>query len=107
MSSLGERLKVEREKRGWSQVLVSQKLGIKRSSTYANWEYGIREPDADMLRKLSEIYEVSADYLIGKSDTPSVKKETDKDLLIKEALKNLSEEKKQLLIDVIKQISNN
>lgn len=66
MSILGDRLKEEREKRGWSQVLVSKKLGLKRSSTYANWEYGIREPDLEMLQKLADLYEVSIDWLNGR-----------------------------------------
>lgn len=68
MKSLGERLKKERDKRGWSQVYVSQRLGMKRSSTYANWEYGLREPDAEMIMKIAELYEVSTDYLLGKTD---------------------------------------
>ncbi|MCM3786434.1 helix-turn-helix domain-containing protein [Neobacillus mesonae] len=66
MSVLGDRLKQEREKRGWSQVFVSKKLGLKRSSTYANWEYGIREPDLDMLQKIADLYEVSMDGLNGR-----------------------------------------
>jgi transcriptional regulator with XRE-family HTH domain len=71
MSVLGDRLKEEREKRGWSQVLVSKKLGLKRSSTYANWEYGIREPDLDMLQKLADLYEVSIEGLNGRNEKES------------------------------------
>ncbi|KKO51107.1 helix-turn-helix domain-containing protein [Paenibacillus sp. DMB20] len=71
MSVLGDRLKEEREKRGWSQVLVAKKLGLKRSSTYANWEYGIREPDLDMLQKLADLYEVSIDQLNGRNEKES------------------------------------
>jgi transcriptional regulator with XRE-family HTH domain len=72
MSVLGDRLKEEREKRGWSQVLVSKKLGLKRSSTYANWEYGIREPDLEMLQKLADLYEVgSIDRLNGRNEKES------------------------------------
>lgn len=71
MSVLGDRLKEEREKRGWSQVLVSKKLGLKRSSTYANWEYGIREPDLEMLQKLADLYEVSIDWLNGRDEKES------------------------------------
>ncbi|MFK4167204.1 helix-turn-helix domain-containing protein [Paenibacillus lautus] len=71
MSVLGDRLKEEREKRGWSQVLVSRKLGLKRSSTYANWEYGIREPDLEMIQKLADLYEVSIDQLNGRDEKES------------------------------------
>ncbi|MDM5239066.1 helix-turn-helix domain-containing protein [Bacillus cereus] len=68
METLGDRLKYEREKRGWSQVYIAEKLGMKRSSTYANWEYNIRQPDNEMLIKLSEVLEVSTDYLLGNSN---------------------------------------
>lgn len=71
MSTLGDRLKQERENRGWSQVLVSKKLGLKRSSTYANWEYGIREPDLEMLQKLADLYEVTIDWLNGRDEKES------------------------------------
>ncbi|PAD69903.1 transcriptional regulator, partial [Bacillus sp. 7586-K] len=43
-----------REKKGWTKSLVAKKLGIKTVSTYANWEYGIRQPDNEMLVKIAE-----------------------------------------------------
>lgn len=69
LSILGDRLREERERRGWSQVYVAEKvLKMKRSSTYANWEYGIREPDMEMLTKLADLYECSSDYLLGRTN---------------------------------------
>lgn len=70
MKKLGDRLREEREKKGWSQVFVSERLGMKRSSTYANWEYGLREPDAEMLGKLAQLFGVTTDYLIGIEEFP-------------------------------------
>lgn len=67
LSVLGENLKSLREKRGWSQIYVANKLGMKRSSTYANWEYGIRDPDTEMLSKLADLFEVDTDDLLGRS----------------------------------------
>ncbi|MBL5768021.1 helix-turn-helix domain-containing protein [Heyndrickxia sporothermodurans] len=58
-----------RENKGWSKTTVAKKLGIKTVSTYANWEYGIRTPDKDMLAKIAEIYGVSTDYLITGEDS--------------------------------------
>jgi transcriptional regulator with XRE-family HTH domain len=58
-----------RERKGWSKTTVAKKLNIKTVSTYANWEYGTREPDKDMLAKIAELYNVTTDYLItGKED---------------------------------------
>lgn len=114
MSILGDRLKKEREKRGWSQVFVAKKLGLKRSSTYANWEYGIREPDLEMIKKLSELYETSLDKLSG--NTVEEKKEsytTDKEELIRqEKLKladmiiNLPDQERKLIEDMIRTLQN-
>ncbi|WP_223275661.1 helix-turn-helix domain-containing protein [Paenibacillus elgii] len=59
MSVLAERLRHLREDKGWSQTYVAGRLGIKRSSTYANWEYGIRDPDTETLVKLAQIFEVT------------------------------------------------
>lgn len=68
MSMLGERLTDLREERGWSKTYTAGKLGVKAMSTYANWEYGNREPDAQMLSKMADLFEVTVDYLLGRSD---------------------------------------
>ena len=36
-------------------------------STYANYEYGLREPNSTVLLKLAEHFDVSVDYLLGAS----------------------------------------
>ena len=66
MSVLGDRLRKLREARGWSQRYVASKINIKQSSTYANWEYGIRDPDTETLSKLADLFEVQTDYLLGR-----------------------------------------
>lgn len=74
-SILGKRLEILRENKGWTKSLVARKLGIKTVSTYANWEYGIRQPDNEMLVKIANLYSVSIDYLLGRTDNPSPKTE--------------------------------
>jgi Predicted transcriptional regulators len=71
VSVLGDRLKTLRDNKGWSQKYVAQKIGLKQSSTYSNWEYGIRDPDTETLSKLADIYEVTVDFLLGR-ETKSV-----------------------------------
>ncbi|GAK42916.1 helix-turn-helix transcriptional regulator [Paenibacillus urinalis] len=83
MSVLGDRLKQQREHRGWSQVFVSKKLGLKRSSTYANWEYGIREPDLDMLQRIADLYEVSIDWLNGREQKYEINPEPQEEYILK------------------------
>lgn len=68
--SLGKRLKYEREKRNWSQKYVADKVGI-TNTVLSNYERDYRDPDTDTLRKLSDLYEVSSDYLLGRTDDPA------------------------------------
>ena len=35
---------------------------------YASWEQGRTEPDIERIKKLCEIFDVSADYLLGLED---------------------------------------
>ena len=60
-------LKILRNKNGWTQREVAEKLGIDRT-TYAKYESGLSEPDFKMLRKLKEVFCVGTDVLL---DWPS------------------------------------
>jgi len=60
---LGERLKLLREKEGYSQEELATILNLKRQSI-SKWEVGGGYPDIENLIKLSELYEVSLDELI-------------------------------------------
>lgn len=67
--SLGKRLKLEREKRRWSQLFVAEKIGI-TNTVLSNYERDYRDPDTDTLKKLANLYDVSVDYLLGRTDNP-------------------------------------
>lgn len=58
-------LRALRKERGWTQRYVAEKLGI-HCTTYTKYETGVSEPSFDMLRKLTEIFDVPTDYLLGK-----------------------------------------
>lgn len=59
-----------REEKKWSKTYVAEKLGINSLSTYANYEYGNRSPSNEMLIKIGELYNVSVDYLLGRTSNP-------------------------------------
>ncbi|MGR6546317.1 helix-turn-helix domain-containing protein [Paenibacillus tundrae] len=110
MSTLGERLRREREKLGWSQAHVARKMGLKRSSTYANWEYGTREPDLETINKLAEVLGVSPSYLSGFKEQEVIysSNPANNDSLIKEESIKLAEDidslpdhKKKIMIDML------
>lgn len=60
-------LKSLRADRGWKQQDVASQLGIDRT-TYAKYESGASEPNFDMLIKLTELFDVPTDYLLGKTN---------------------------------------
>ncbi|EGP5004186.1 MULTISPECIES: helix-turn-helix domain-containing protein [Enterococcus] len=77
MQTLAERLTILREEHEWTKTYVAKQLGLKNLGTYANWEYGTREPDNEMLTKIANLYKVSTDYLLGLTDDRSVITEND------------------------------
>jgi len=48
---------------GWTQQYVANMLSISLSR-YSHYETGKREPDYDILKQISKIYNVSIDYLL-------------------------------------------
>lgn len=66
--NLAKRLRNLREEKGYLQKFVADKIGV-RSNTLSGYENGTRSPDPDMIIKLSELYNVTTDYLLGKSDS--------------------------------------
>lgn len=63
------RLKELREEEGLKQSEIAKLLNIKQN-TYSQYETGAREISIDALIKLSSIYNVSTDYIIGITDKP-------------------------------------
>ena len=62
-----EKLIELRKNRNWTQQYIADRLGISRP-TYTRYETGERDPDFDTLKKISNIFEVSIDYLLGNPD---------------------------------------
>ncbi|MBK1812071.1 helix-turn-helix domain-containing protein [Clostridium sp. YIM B02505] len=63
----------------YTQKQLAELLGVAQT-TIANYENGIRVPDAEMLQKISNVFEVSIDYLLGREEKElKSKDEIDKD----------------------------
>mgnify|MGYP001304130398 CR=1 FL=1 len=65
-----ERLADLRRKNKLTQRRVADYLGISRGA-YANYETGAREPDAESLTKLADLFGITLDTLLGRTDDPS------------------------------------
>lgn len=76
MIKLSERLRELRKENKITQVKVSKDLGIAQA-TYSGYETGLNEPSAEMLMHLSDYFNVSVDYLLGKSDIKATQAEED------------------------------
>lgn len=65
----GERLASLRKSKGLSQYALAERLNFSRGQL-ANYEQGKREPDYNTLQKIADFFDVSVDYLIGRTDKP-------------------------------------
>lgn len=88
---LGTRLKYLRTQKKLTQKQLAEKINVTHVSI-SGYESGNRSPDTDTLQRLADFFEVSTDYLLGRSDTP-----TTPNGISKEDYANLSEEQKEVL----------
>ena len=92
--AFAERLKELRKQANLTQVELAKRLGIGQSS-YADWERGRKKPTQEHLVKISQVFSVSIDYLVGNSE----EKSNDLDnveLLFRMNSKGLSKEEKEI-----------
>lgn len=69
------RFKALRELNGFSQVELGNRLGVTQQSVFA-WEHGKATPQIQTAITLSQLYNVSLDYLMGLSDDPGTKNQS-------------------------------
>lgn len=63
------RIRELREACGYSQRELAERLGMLQPQ-YFRYEQGQRDIPTELLIRLSELYEVSVDYLLGLTDNP-------------------------------------
>lgn len=68
-----KRIRDLREDKDLTQKEVSRALNCSQQ-VYSNYELGQRDIPTDILIKLSKLYNVSADYILGISDNPEILK---------------------------------
>ena len=96
MVEFGRKIKELRQSVGMTQKQLADLLGV-TSSVVSYYELSERTPSPDVLIKLSAIFHVSTDYLLGLDKTESI------------AISGLSEDDKRLihnLIDNLKKKNN-
>jgi transcriptional regulator with XRE-family HTH domain len=71
MNIFGKRLEKKRKEAGWTKTYTAKMLKLPLT-TYANYEYGNREPDMATITKIATLFNTTTDYLLGKNDDPEM-----------------------------------
>ena len=72
MKIFGERIRSLRESMNYSQVKFAEIFGIGQSSV-VRYEKGEASPALELLVKIADYYDVSLDYILGRTDNPQGK----------------------------------
>ena len=90
--TIGESLRRFRKEHGITQTGIADKLGILQQ-TYYKYETDKVTPSAEFIIKLAQVFDVSADYLLGLSDKPRPQeydeREVEEAFALRDALKNV------------------
>lgn len=84
MATFPERLKALREKKkvtnkNWTQKFVAEKIGVARE-TYTGYERGTKTPPIETINRIADVFEVTTDYLTGRSNDPRLTEIQDKEV---------------------------
>lgn len=66
--TIGMRIRSLRTERSITIKEFAQNVGLTPQAV-CNYEAGIREPSIEILKKICDFFDVSADYLIGRTDS--------------------------------------
>ncbi|WP_203333396.1 helix-turn-helix domain-containing protein [Planococcus beigongshangi] len=61
--TFGERVKTERERKGWSQTELAEKIHVSRQSV-SKWETGKSLPSIEVLIDLSDLFGITIDEML-------------------------------------------
>lgn len=79
MSQVGDRIRELREERDWSQREFAKRVGI-NYSVVNRIELGKRNVEDHELAKIADVFGVTTDYLLGRTDNPNPPENDDKEL---------------------------
>ena len=86
-------IKELRERAGLSQSALAKKIGV-TSAVVNAWEMGLSIPTTQYVAELTQLFHVSADYMLGLDNTESI------------YIGNLSEEEKHILYSLLNYFHN-
>jgi len=87
LMKIGDRIRLIREQRGLTRQQLAEKIGTSVGIIYF-YEKNRKIPSAEILKRIAEAFNVSADYLLGLTDDPTPNR-GELPAFIKERLKKL------------------
>ncbi|MEX0417751.1 helix-turn-helix domain-containing protein [Bacillus sp. C30] len=96
MTGIGASIKKLRKQRNWTQQMLGEKVGAS-SRVIGYYESEERFPSPDTIAKLSDILEVTTDFLLGCDNELDIKKHT-KFKEIMNRLDTLPEDKQEIVL---------
>ena len=101
----GERIKSLRLERQWTQDYVCEKLNISPGAL-SRYETSMYEPKSlELVKDFANLFEVSTDFLLGKSDVRNPEKtinDEDVKIVADSGILGLNDYNRQVAIDIIK-----
>lgn len=99
------KLKELRAAKGITQVQLAQELSVSIGAV-GNWEAGKRTPDHETMIKIAEHFNVSVDYLLGRTESITEHKQKSDPRLIEftDLFEQLDDNQKKIIISSIKGI---
>ncbi|UZQ85079.1 helix-turn-helix domain-containing protein [Thermoclostridium stercorarium] len=107
---LSERIKELRNEKGISQSALANHLGLTQQAI-AKWEKGIAEPDSEMLKKIATFFDVSVDYLLGRTDIRKLNKNDNEDFpedvkVLMRSVSKLTDKQKEIVKRLVQEFIN-
>lgn len=98
---VAERIKICRKQLGLSQEELANRLDMKRTNI-ANYEAGRIIPPGNIIVSMSEIFDVSTDYILGLSESQSDKVDAPDLKVIQRAKNKMSDEEWERAMKILK-----
>ena len=104
---LNQRIKIMREKKGYSQKALGDILGISKQAV-SMYEQGKRTPDPEMIVKMSDVFLVDLNYMFGKENineeknSPEEPKLSEGEKMLLDLFRLVPEEQQQLVLQMIR-----
>ena len=105
-TELSRRLNALRTYLGLSQERAAKQLGIPRT-TLSGWERGAREPDADSLKKLADLYHCTIDYILGYAEDGVDEELSPNQKVLFNKLRGCTDEEAKQVLDILAVVQRN